>query len=124
MTSSVMTSGAGKLLLALSTCVLLAGCDQGAPSAKAQPKAPPPPAVTISQPLERDMIDWDEYTGRFDAVEFVEVRARVAGYLMEIAFSDGQEVKKGDKLFTIDARPFERALEQAKAPIGRTLVLE
>ena len=98
--------------------VLLAGCDQGAPPATAQAKAPPPPpVVSVSRPIEQDVIEWDEYTGRFDAVEFVEIRARVSGYLMEIAFKDGQDVKKGYKLFTVDPRPFERALEQAQAEL-------
>ena len=96
----------------------LAGCDQGAPQAQAQTKAPPPPpTVSVSRPIQQEIIDWDEYTGRFDAVEFVEIRARVSGYLTEIAFKDGQDVKKGDKLFSIDARPFERALEQAQAEL-------
>lgn len=96
----------------------LAGCDQGAPQANAQAKAPPaPPSVSVSRPIQQEIIDWDEYTGRFDAVEFVEVRARVSGYLTEITFKDGQDVKKGDKLFSIDSRPFERALEQAQAEL-------
>lgn len=98
--------------------LVLAGCDQAAPQAKAQSKAPPPPPdVSVSRPIQQDVIDWDEYTGRFDAVEFVEIRARVSGYLTEITFKDGQEVKKGDKLFTVDPRPFERALEQAQAEL-------
>jgi multidrug efflux system membrane fusion protein len=62
-------------------------------------------------------VEWDEYTGRFDAVETVEVRARVSGYLTAVHFKDGQAVKKGDLLFVIDPRPFERALEQAQAEL-------
>lgn len=104
-------------LLAVTLLVALAGCDQSPPQAQAQAKAPPLPKVSVSKPIEREVVDWDEYTGRFDAVQFVEVRARVSGYLTEIAFSDGQDVKKGDKLFTIDPRPFERALEQARAEL-------
>ncbi len=113
------TASVGLATLAvLAGTFLLAGCDQGAPQAQAQQKAPPPPpAVSVSKPIQQHVIDWDEYTGRFDAVEFVEIRARVSGYLTEIAFKDGQEVKKGDKLFTIDPRPFERALEQAEAEL-------
>lgn len=111
-------SAALATLAVLAGTLLLAGCDQGAPQAQAQQKAaPPPPTVSVSKPIQQDVIDWDEYTGRFDAVEFVEIRARVSGYLTEIAFKDGQEVKKGDKLFTIDPRPFERALEQAEAEL-------
>jgi RND family efflux transporter MFP subunit len=92
-----------------------AGCDQGS---QAQPKAAPAlPVVTVSMPVQREIVEWDEYTGRFDAVETVEVRARVSGYLTEIHFKDGQAVKQGDLLFVIDARPFERTLEQAQAEL-------
>ncbi len=94
-----------------------AGCNDQS-QAQPQAKAPPgPPVVSVSKPLQQELTDWDEYTGRFDAVEFVEIRARVSGYLMEIGFKDGQEVQKGDKLFSIDPRPFERALEQAEAEL-------
>lgn len=75
----------------------------------------PPPTVTVSRPATRAIVEWDEYTGRFEAVESVEIRARVSGYLITTHFRDGQMVKKGDLLFTLDARPFERALEQAQA---------
>ncbi|MFZ4806881.1 MAG: efflux RND transporter periplasmic adaptor subunit [Hyphomicrobiaceae bacterium] len=85
------------------------------------PKAPagPPPAVTVSRPLVRNVIEWDEYTGRFDAVDAVDVRARVSSYLVDIHFKDGQLVKKGDLLFTIDPRPFERAVDQARAELDQ-----
>lgn len=83
--------------------------------------APPPaPAVTVSKPLVREVIDWDEYTGRFEAVEAVEVRARVAGYLEQVHFKDGQVVAKGDLLYTIDRRPFEAAVDQARAELAQT----
>jgi RND family efflux transporter MFP subunit len=81
-----------------------------------------PPEVTVSQPLTRKIIEWDEYVGRFDAVEEVEVRARVSGYLRAVNFKDGQEVKAGDLLFEIDPRPFERALDQAKAELNQAKV--
>ncbi len=81
-----------------------------------------PPEVTVSQPATRKVIEWDEYTGRFDAVEAVEIRARVSGYLTTSNFTDGQEVKAGDLLFEIDPRPFERALEQAKAELNQAEV--
>src|SRR5690242_19707741 len=68
------------------------------------------PEITVSQPVARKTIEWDEFTGRFDAVEAVDVRARVSGYLTEVRFTDGQDVKAGDLLFEIDPRPFERAL--------------
>lgn len=76
-----------------------------------------PAQVSVSKPVQRPIIEWDEYTGRFDAVEAVEVRARISGYLDEIRFTDGQMVSKGDVLFRIDPRPFERALGQAKAEL-------
>jgi len=77
--------------------------------------APPPPTVTVAIPVQRDIIDHDEYVGRFVAVDSVEVRARVSGYLESVHFNDGQIVKQGDLLFTIDKRPFQNALDQARA---------
>lgn len=101
------------------------GCDDPAKSqAQAQAQSPSPgaaktalPTVTASKPIQRNVVEWDEYTGRFDAVETVEVRARVSGYLTEVHFKDGQTVMPGDLLFVIDQRPFERALEQAQAEL-------
>src|SRR5918994_7792379 len=80
---------------------LLVGCGQGQ---QQQQAAPPPPAVTVAQPIKRNVIDQDEYVGRFVAVDSVEIRARVSGYLAVIHFKDGQLVKEGDLLFTIDRR--------------------
>jgi multidrug efflux system membrane fusion protein len=77
------------------------------------------PSVTASKPVVKAIVEWDEYTGRFDAVETVDVRARVSGYLNEVHFRDGQLIKKGDLLYSIDPRPFERALEQAKAELAQ-----
>ena len=94
----------------------IAGCDQGQPQAAPQ-QAAPPPTVSVSQPVQRGIVEWDEYTGRFDATQTVEIRARVSGYLNEVRFKDGQEVAQGDVLFVIDPRPFERALEQAGAEL-------
>ena len=93
----------------------LAACGQG----QSQPKsaAPPPPQVTVAKPVTRQIADQDEFVGRFVAVESVEVRARVSGYLEAIHFQDGQIVRKGDLLFTIDRRPFETALAQAQASL-------
>lgn len=92
----------------------LGACDQDTPQQQA---APPPPQVTVAKPTKRAVLDRDEYVGRFVAVDFVEVRARVSGYLDNIAFTDGQMVKKGDLLFTIDRRPFEAALARAEAAL-------
>jgi len=79
--------------------------------------APPPPAVTVAKPTKKLVSDFDEYVGRFVAVDLVEVRARVSGYLEKIHFTDGQLVKAGDPLFTIDRRPFQAALDQSKAAV-------
>ena len=107
---------AGCVWLAASMALLLAGCDQGQPQASST-AAPPAPVVSVSKPAQRSIVEWDEYTGRFDAVQTVEMRARISGYLNEVRFKDGQLVKQGDLLFAIDPRPFERALEQAKAEL-------
>jgi|SRR5581483_9437980 len=102
--------------LAAVLCALaapLAGC---ADAAQKQPAAvPPPPEVTIARPIQREVVDQDEYVGRFIAVDMVEVRARVSGYLEKVHFLDGQMVKQGDLLFTIDRRPFQNTLDQARA---------
>jgi len=91
------------------TC-LLAGCGQGQKQAAA-----PPPKVTVAKPIERTIVDQDEYVGRFVPVDVVEIRARVSGYLDRIHFIDGQIVKQGDLLFTIDKRPFQNTLDQSRA---------
>jgi multidrug efflux system membrane fusion protein len=103
-------------VVALTASAFAAGCDS--PGASPQQKAPAAlPTVTVSTPLRREIVEWDEYTGRFDSIETVEIRARVSGYLNEVHFKDGQAVKQGDLLFVIDARPFERTLEQAQAEL-------
>ncbi|ANN96148.1 TPA: efflux RND transporter periplasmic adaptor subunit [Legionella pneumophila] len=71
--------------------------------------------VDVALPVKKNIVEWDEYTGRFQAVEEVDVRARVTGYLEAIKFQDGQTVKKGDVLFVIDQRPFKYALARAEA---------
>lgn len=81
-----------------------------------------PAAVTLSRALAREIIEWDEYTGRFEAVESVDVRARVGGYLTEVLFKDGQLVRKGDLLYVIDPRPFERAVSLAEAELNSAKV--
>jgi RND family efflux transporter MFP subunit len=94
----------------------LAGCGKGPPSA---PGAPPPPQVTVALPVKRTIVDKDEYVGRFVAVDSVEIRSRVSGYLQSVHFTDGQMVKKGDLLFTIDRRPFKIVLDQARANLAQ-----
>jgi RND family efflux transporter MFP subunit len=96
--------------LAIALACLLAGCGEGQKQAAA-----PPPKVTVANPIKHTIVDQDEYVGRFVPVDVVEVRARVSGYLDKINFTDGQIVKQGDLLFTIDKRPFQNTLDQARA---------
>ena len=94
---------------------VLGGCD-GKPAADG---APLPSPVTVARPIQKTITEWDEYTGRFAAVETVEVRARVSGFIESIHFKEGQVVKQGDLLFVIDPRPYAFAHEQAKADVER-----
>jgi RND family efflux transporter MFP subunit len=103
-------------VLSLTLAGLLAGCNQS----QQQAGGPPPPAVTVAKPVQRTVVDQDEYVGRFVAVNSVEIRSRLSGYLAEIHFKDGQSVKEGDLLFTIDRRPFEIALEQMRANLAQS----
>jgi RND family efflux transporter MFP subunit len=92
----------------------LAGCGQ-----RQQAAAPPPPTVTVAKPAQHTIVDQDEYVGRFVAVDSVEIRSRVSGYLSEIHFTDGQMVHQGDLLFTIDRRPFQIVLDQMRANLAQ-----
>ena len=94
----------------------LAGCGQSQPPGGG---APSPPTVTVAKPIERGITDQDEYVGRFVAVDSVEIRARVSGYLDQIHFRDGQMVKQGDLLFTIDKRPFQNTVAQARGTLAQ-----
>lgn len=87
----------------------------GGPGSAPAPQGGPP--VTVANPLKQQVTDWIDYTGQFTPVDYVEIRARVSGYLTEIHFTDGQMVKKGDLLFVIDPRPFENALMSARAKL-------
>lgn len=93
----------------------LAACGEQASA----PSAPPPPTVAVAHPTTRTVTEQDEYVGRFVAIDEVNIHARVSGYLQSIHFTDGQLVKEGDLLFTIDQRPFQIALEQAKAHLDQ-----
>lgn len=84
-----------------------------------QPSPPPPPTVAVAAPLERSITDWDDYVGRFEAVNDVEVLPRVSGNVVRIAFREGLAVGKGQLLYEIDPRPFRAALAQAEAEIAR-----
>src|SRR5688500_13617106 len=76
------------------------------------------PAVTVALPLARTIRDWDDFVGRFEAVQSVEVRPRITGYLQQVHFTDGQFVRAGQPLLTIDARPAQAALAQARAQLA------
>ena len=78
-----------------------------------------PPVVTVSKPLQQEITEWDQFTGQFAAVDYVEVRARVSGYLTQIFFRDGQIVHQGDPLFLIDPRPYEATLAAARAQLAQ-----
>lgn len=101
-------------LLAVASLCLLAFS-----SASFAQGGPPAMPVTVSEPLAKRVTQWDEYSGRFEAVATVEVRARVSGFIDRIDFRDGQIVKEGDPLFTIDRRPYEIAVESAEAEVAR-----
>ena len=83
------------------------------------PAPPPPPAVTIAKPLKHEIIEWDEFIGQLEAVETVDVRARVGGFITSAPFQDGALVKKGDLLFELDPRPFQATLDAADANVER-----
>lgn len=92
---------------------LLAGCG---------PKAPPPaaaPGVSVATVIEKEITDFDEFTGRTEAKEFVEIRPRVSGYIQKVNFKEGKEISKGDLLFVIDPRPYQAVLEKAAAELAR-----
>jgi RND family efflux transporter MFP subunit len=99
-------------------CVGIAAALSGCGGADVKVAELPPPPVTVSRPIVREVVDYDEYEGRIQAQERVEIRARVRGYLTKVDFKDGQLVKKGDLLFEIDPRPYQAALEAAEAERG------
>jgi RND family efflux transporter MFP subunit len=81
--------------------------------------APPAMPVSVSEPIAKRVIQWDEYSGRFEPIAIVEIRARVSGFVDKLHFKDGQWVNAGDKLFTVDKRPYEIAVESAAADVAR-----
>ena len=104
----------GNIAFPIALTALVVSCGER----QQQASAPPPPAVTVAKPVKRTVSDYDEYVGRFAAVNAVEVRARVSGYLDGVHFNDGQIVHEGDLLFTIDKRPFQNARDQARANLA------
>mgnify|MGYP000595496359 CR=1 FL=1 len=107
-----LTRAATTTAASVALATLVASCGD---SQQKQAAAPPPPQVTVAKATKRTVFDYDEYVGRFTAINSVEVRARVSGYLDGVHFKDGQSVKQGDLLFTIDKRPFQNALDQARS---------
>jgi RND family efflux transporter MFP subunit len=113
-----MISNPATVLMRLAALFLVVGSWYPARGLAADAPAAPP-AVTVSQPIQRELVEWDEFTGQFAAKEYVEIRARVSGYLTEIHFEDGQIVKQGDLLFVIDPRPYEATLAAARAQLAQ-----
>jgi len=99
--------------MVLLSALALSGCGE-----KPQPQAAAPPPVTVAQPVKRTVTDWDEFTGRFEAVEEVQVRARVGGFVTNVEFKDGDMVHAGDLLYIIDPRPFEAVATQADGQLA------
>ena len=102
-----------RVILPITMLLSLAAC--GAP----KQEAPPPPEVSVAQPLQRQITDWDDYSGRFEAPQDVEVKARATGTVTQVLFRNGQDVRRGQPLFVIDPRPYRAALEQARAQLLR-----
>jgi multidrug efflux system membrane fusion protein len=102
--------------MALAVIVLAAACTQ----TSAQPGPPPPPQVTVANVIERDVTEWDEFTGRLQAVDSVEVRPRVSGLIAAVRFQEGAMVHRGDLLFEIDPRPFQAEVDRLRAELTRS----
>jgi RND family efflux transporter MFP subunit len=98
---------------------MLAAVVSGCARNEAAPAPPSPPQVEVAKVLTREVTEYDEFTGRFEAVERVEIRPRVSGYISSVNFEQGREVRKGDVLFVIDPRPYEAEYKRAKADLAR-----
>jgi membrane fusion protein, multidrug efflux system len=112
-------SGHGLPLLPLAASILIAMAVAACGSQAATNAMPPPPSVSVATVLTKNVHEWDEFTGRVSAVETVELRPRVSGYVERVAFHEGQEVHKGDLLFVIDQRRYQATLDQAQAALAR-----
>ncbi len=106
---------AGLLAAALGFLLCAAGCGRG----DADKGPPPAPEVSVAQVLEKRVKDWDEFTGRLQAVETVEIRPRVSGYIDKVAFTEGTQVRRGDLLFIIDPRPYQAEVDRLSADVKR-----
>jgi multidrug efflux pump subunit AcrA (membrane-fusion protein) len=96
-------------LIVVALSLWLAGCNNQQPAAHGLPA----PEVTVSKPEQKEVVNWNEFTGRTTAVKLVNVTARVSGYIVDIPFREGDVVHKGDLLFQIDPRPYQDAYDQA-----------
>ena len=105
----------GGYLIGLIVLSAFLGCQREAPLVA----KPPPPEVLVTTPVEQQVTEYVEFTGRTDAANSVDIRARVSGYLVEVAFADGADVKEGDLLYQIDPRPFEAEVERAQGEVAR-----
>ena len=105
------------VVLAVGAALTLTGCGSNASAQAAA--APPPPQVDVAQVVSKQVTEFDEFTGRFEAVERVEIRPRVSGYIASRNFAEGREVQKGDVLFVIDPRPYEADYKHAKAQLDQ-----
>ncbi|MFL6578006.1 MAG: efflux RND transporter periplasmic adaptor subunit [Povalibacter sp.] len=113
--SNVLKTAALVLPLAVATAIVVSGCSSKAANAPVAPAT----QVTVAAALERNVTEWDEFTGRLEAVESVEIRPRVTGYIESVNFTEGSIVKKNDLLFVIDQRPYRAALDKAAAELTR-----
>jgi RND family efflux transporter MFP subunit len=109
----VFSSGLGVVVISLAALTLNSRAEDKAPA------APPLQAVTVASVPEREISEWDEFTGRLEAVDQVEIRPRVSGYIRRVTFTEGREVRKGEVLFEIDPRPYQAELAQAQAELER-----
>jgi RND family efflux transporter MFP subunit len=118
MRHSFSFAASAAVVLAITAALSMTGCGGNA-AAQAAQAAPPPAQVDVAQVVARKVTEFDEFTGRFEAVERVEIRPRVSGYIASVNFAEGSEVKKGDILFVIDQRPYEADYKHAKAQLDQ-----
>lgn len=102
--------------------ILVAAVPPGCSSTAAQPAAPPAPSVTVAAVVEREVTEWDEFTGRIEAIRSVDVRPRVSGYIDRVSFTEGSFVRAGQQLFHIDPRPFQAEVDRLRAELARARV--
>src|SRR6195952_3424040 len=106
------------ILAVVAATLSLAGC--GRNNAAASAANMPPAQVTVAQVISKPVTEFDEFTGRFEAIDRVEIRPRVNGYISSVNFTEGSEVKKGDVLFVIDQRPYAAELKHAQAQLAQS----